>query len=298
MRDPIGRLVSRVFAEMSELVKEDHTEVAALRAKNYDHHYRTAGWQAQRWTKEAIEGFLAYAVDSCEGGHLNGNEIQYGLKVLGIPDGRPMRILDYCCGTGITAVYFALCGVEVWAFDASVEAINIAMESSAMSGVSEKTHFRVSDAQSLPYEADFFDAAFCQSGLHIVIDYPNCPRELSRVLKTGGKVVFCEEGLGYNPFLRPIRSLRRRKYAKCGGRPLLYPDIERFGSPFSQTHVQHFNLLAQVKSAFGGQLNRYGRLRPWTKGLVHTAERIDRVLLSALPRLKRYCGAVVVTYTK
>ena len=241
---------------------------------------------------------MAYALDVAEGGNLNGKEIQYGLNALGAPDCNGMKILDYCCGTGITAIYFALCGAEVWAFDASSEAIDIAVKSSEMSGTSERVYFSVLDAQTLPYESGFFDVAFCQSALHIVIDYPNCPYELSRVLKPGGKAVFCEEGLGYNPLLRPIRRLRRRKYLKCGGRPLKYPDFERFGRPFSQTEIKHFNLLVQAKAVFGGQLYRRGGLRPSSRKFLRTLEKVDSRVLSAMPHLKKYCGTVVVTFTK
>jgi SAM-dependent methyltransferase len=273
-------------------------EIVALRAKNYDEHYRTAGWTAERWTKERVERFLAYAVEAESGGYLNGKEVQYALRVVGAPNCAGMRILDYCCGTGITAIYFALCGAEVWAFDASSEAIHIARQSAELSGVSEKTHFEVLDAQRLPYESSFFDAAFCQSALHIIVDYPTCPCELSRVLKHGGRATFCEEGLGYNPALKPIRWWRRRKWVKCGGRPLKYPDIEQFGGPFARTQVQHFNLLTQVKTLFRGQLDRHGSLRPWTRWLLRGTERIDALLLSAMPHLRRYCGSIVVVYTR
>jgi len=273
-------------------------ETVARRAKNYDDHYRTAGWKVERWTKEKVEQFLAYAVDTDKGGYLNGLEVQYALDVLGAPDCGGMKILDYCCGTGIAAIYFALCGAQVWAFDASSAAIEIAIESAEMSDVAHKVHFEVLDAESLPYEDGFFDAVFCQSALHIIIDYPQCPYELARVLKPGASAVFCEEGLGYNPFLRPIRWLRRRKWMKCGGRPLKYPDIQRFGKPFSGTHIEHFNLLTQAKTLFRGQLDRHGGLKSWTKRLLRTTERIDDALLSVMPCLKKYCGTVVVVYTR
>jgi ubiquinone/menaquinone biosynthesis C-methylase UbiE len=283
---------------MPEHKREDMTDVVVRRARNYDHHYRTAGWKVERWTKERVEHFLAYAADVDEGGYLNGREVQYALRVVGAPDCGGLRILDYCCGTGITAIYFALCGAEVWAFDASPEAIHIAVESAKLSGVADRVHFDVLDAQSLPYGDGFFDTVFCQSALHIVIDYPQCPCELSRVLKPGGSVVFCEEGLGYNPFLKPIRWLRRRKWIKCGGRPLRYADIEQFGKPFARTQIQHFNLLTQIKTAFRGQLDRHGRLRPWTRRFLHWTGRMDDALLSALPWLRRYCGTIVVVYTR
>ncbi len=283
---------------MHEHIPENVADIVARRAENYDHHYRTAGWKVERWTKERVEHFLAYAADVDRGGYLNGREVQYALGVVGAPDCGGMKILDYCCGTGITAIYFALCGAEVWAFDASPEAVHIAVESARLSGVADRVHFDVLDAQSLPYGDGFFDTVFCQSALHIVIDYPKCPCELSRVLKPGGSVVFCEEGLGYNPFLKPVRWLRRRKWIKCGGRPLRYPDIEQFGKPFARTQIQHFNLLTQVKTVFRGQLDRQGGLRPWTRRLLHLTGRMDDVLLSVMPWLKRYCGTIVVVYTR
>lgn len=291
-------ILSSKTSEMQKSPAKNLSEIAATRAKNYDHHYRTAGWKIQRWTKEKVEHFLSYALDVNEGGNLNGKETQYGLNTLGAPACDGMKILDYCCGTGITAIYFALCGAEVWAFDASSESIRIAVKSAEISGVSERTHFDVLDAQALPYESGFFDAAFCQSALHIVIDYPNCPYELSRVLKPGGRAIFCEEGLGHNPFLKPVRWLRRRKWMKCGGRPLKYPDIERFGTPFSETEIQHFNLFSQIKTAFRWQLQRYGGLRPGTKKFLRTLEKVDKMALSAMPYLKKYCGAVALTFTK
>jgi 2-polyprenyl-3-methyl-5-hydroxy-6-metoxy-1,4-benzoquinol methylase len=281
-----------------ESIRENLVELVEQRANAYDEHYCTAGWHAQLWTKEKVESFLAYALDVEEGGNLNGKEIQYALSVLGAPDCHGMKILDYCCGAGITAIYFALCGAEVWAFDASAEAIEIAKRSAKLSGILHRTQFSVSDAQMLPYDNDFFDVAFCQSALHIVIDYPDCPYELSRVLKPGGRAIFCEEGLGYNPLLRPVRWLRRRKWIKCGGRPLRYPDIEQFGVPFSRTEIQHFNLLLQVKTAFRGQLVRHGSLRPWTRKLLRALEKVDSVLLSMMPCMKKYCGAVVVSFEK
>ena len=97
-----------------------------------------------------------YALDAEKGGCLNGNQIKYAMQLLDIPNLTGRRILDYCCGTGRTAIYFALCGAEVWAFDGSTEAIDIALESAQLSGVSHLTHFRVANAESLPFENVFF----------------------------------------------------------------------------------------------------------------------------------------------
>ena len=131
-----------------------------------------------------------------------------------------------------------------------------------------------------------------------MIDYPRCPFELARVLKPGAKAVFCDEALGHNPVLAPIRWVRRRKWSRCGGRPLKYPDISEFGKPFSRTDVAHFNLLLQAKTAFAGQLARRGRLSRSSRSLLKTLEKIDRAFLRACPSLKRYCGAAVVSFVK
>ena len=227
------------------------------------------------------------------------------MRAIVAPNLNGKKVLDYCCGCGSTAIYFALCGAEVWAFDASAEAIGIAKKCAEMSGVSQLVHFNVSDAQMLPYEKDFFSVMFCLSALHVIIDYPKCPYELARVLKPGGTAVFCQEGLGYNPLHNLASRLIKRKWIRrkgrwltYPGRLLKYPDIEQFGRPFSGTEIQYFNLLMQVKNLFSGQLKRHGYLKPLSKRLLRSLEKADRAILTAFPSLKKYCGSIVVSFVK
>ena len=273
-------------------------QVAELRAAAYNRHYSTAGWKVTRWTRQSIDAFLAYALDVEEGGNLNGNEIMHALGRVGAPNLAGKTVLDCCCGTGVTAIYFALCGAQVYACDRSQTAIRMASESAVLSGVGDRVRFDLADAQELPYAAEMFDAVFCQSALHILVDYPACPVELARVLKPGAKAVFCEEAFNRNPILRPIRYIRRRHWRQCGGRPLTYQDIAAFGQPFAETAIYHFNLLAQAKNLFQGHLERHGRLKPWLRRILRGLERFDRVLLSRARWLQPFCGKVVVEYTK
>ena len=267
------------------------------RAAAYDQHYQTAGWKIEPWTIEKAEAFLFDAVVG-EGENINGNEIQFALGLIGVPNIEGKLILDYCCGTGITAIYFAMVGAQVKAFDASSAAIDIARKNAELSGVADRVSFEVADARHLPYATDVFDAVFCQSALHIVVDYLECSRELVRVLKDGGKAVFCEEALDANVLLRPIRYLRRRNWNKCGGHPLKFMELESFGKPFSRTIIHPFNLLAQAKNLFSPQtFNRGG---PWrsVKLLVRSLEKIDRLVLSVFPFMRRFCGKAVIEYVK
>ncbi len=267
-------------------------DTVASRARAYDEHYRVL-WRACCFTRERIEASLAYILDVEQGGNVNGNELQCALKAIGVPDISGMRILDYCCGTGVTAVYFAMLKAEVQAFDRSPEAIRIAKQNALLSGMDSEVHFSVVDARWLPYPNETFDAVFCQSALHIVADYPECPNELARVLKPGGKAVFCEEALGYNPAVEMARLFRRQKYRNCGGRPLKHRDLIRFGRPFSRMQLTHMNLFSQAKQLLGGRL-----YTPWGRRVLQWTERLDHRLLSMMPALRWLCGKVVVEYIK
>ena len=260
-------------------------------AAAYDDIY--ASWHAERVTIDWFERCMFSFLDSPnrEEGCINGNEIECALKLLGTGDLHGRRILDYCCGIGRTAIYFALRGAEVCAFDASAQAIDIARESAKLSGVEGKIEFAAMDAQDLEYETNSFDAVFCQSALHIIIDYARCASELERVLKPGGRVVFCEEALGHNILLKPIRWMRRLKYRSCGGRALTHDDIQSFGRGFSETNMHYFNLFSQVKSLFG-ESARHRLIKPALRSL----DALDQQVLKLMPSMKRFCGKVVVEY--
>lgn len=257
----------------------------------YDEVYRT--WHAKQVTTESFERWARYFVDAPPGerGHLNGNEIEWALRTIDVDHLAGKRVLDLCCGTGRSSIYFALKGAFVDGVDASGEAIAVARESARLSGVSDRTRFVVMDAQRLEFDSRRFDAVYCQSALHILIDYPACAAELARVLKPGGKAVFCEEALGHNPLFAPFRWLRRRRHAECGGRPLTHGDLHQFGAPFGAVHVHPFNLLSQVK-----MLAPRWALSPAFRRVIRRLDRIDQWLLKAFPRLGTYCGKVVVEY--
>ncbi|NLX21154.1 MAG: class I SAM-dependent methyltransferase [Phycisphaerae bacterium] len=266
-------------------------QLIASRASAYDAIY--AHWRSHRFTRESYESNLAFFLDmdASAHGYLNGDELRFAYELLGTDSISDKTVLDCCCGTGKSTVYLALRGARVHAFDSSRQAIAVAKESADLSGVADRVQFAVQDAQYLPYADGSFDAVFCQSALHIVIDYPRCARELARVLKPGGMAVFCEEALGHNPLLKPIRWYRRRKYVTCGGRALTCQDLRRFGAPFQNVCIYHFNLLAQSKTLLGG-LSRH----PWIKTALRRCAAWDKAMLARWPALRRYCGKVVVAY--
>lgn len=61
-------------------------------------------------------------------------------------------------------------------------------------------YFSISNANSLPYAANYFDAVFHFGGINLFGDVKKAIAELARVCKLGGRVVFGDEGIA--PHLR------------------------------------------------------------------------------------------------
>jgi 2-polyprenyl-3-methyl-5-hydroxy-6-metoxy-1,4-benzoquinol methylase len=263
------------------------------RAAAYDAEY--ARWHAKRVTVESYEQWMRFAPDAPgrEPGHVNGNEYRLAMQLIGAEGLAGKQVLDCCCGTGLSSIYLALQGAQVSAFDASTRAIRTATESAQLSGVAGSVCFSVMDAQFLAYPARSFDLVYCQSALHIMIDYPRCAGELARVLKPGGRAIFCDEALGHNPLMAPFRWWRRRRWRAHGGRPLRCADLEAFGRRFDRMNIHYFNLLSQVKAFWGESL-----CSPATKAALRSAHRADEAILASCPWIRPFSGKVVVEYQK
>lgn len=98
-------------------------------------------------------------------------------------------------------------GGSVAAFDLQQEMLDALDESARRRGVANLEP-RQGDATALPYEDATFDGAFLVTVLGEIPDQVAALRELRRVLRPGGRVVFGETLL--DPHLVPLRSLRRR----------------------------------------------------------------------------------------
>ena len=72
-----------------------------------------------------------------------------------------------------------------------------------------QAHFRVADVQELPFEDGEFDAAVICFGLRNLADRPGALRELTRVLRPGGRLVCLELSL---PASRMWRGLYRTTF--------------------------------------------------------------------------------------
>lgn len=86
---------------------------------------------------------------------------------------------------------------EIFAQDIAKEMLlaGAARHEAALSGGGIKMYFSVSDATNLPFDNDFFDAAYHFGGINLFPDIAKGISEMNRVVKPGGIVVIGDEGL-------------------------------------------------------------------------------------------------------
>ena len=108
-----------------------------------------------------------------------------------------LPVLDYGCGHGMAAVVLARRGARVTAFDLSAGYVAEARRRAAANGVA--VALVQADGERLPFADASFDRIWGNAILHH-LDIEQAARELDRVLRPGGVVVFCEPW-GGNPLL-------------------------------------------------------------------------------------------------
>src|SRR6266700_3436937 len=109
------------------------------------------------------------------------------------------RLLDLACGTGIVARLAAAEGVAVTGGDINPGMLAVAADRAEGLPIV----FQQADARALPFANGSFDALICQQGLQFFPDKPVAISECFRVLRPGGRAVFCTaRSLDENPLMR------------------------------------------------------------------------------------------------
>jgi SAM-dependent methyltransferase len=113
-------------------------------------------------------------------------------------------------------------------------------------------------------------------------------REVLRVLKPGGRLVFIFEPLGHNPVVAAIRAVRMARAEMVDESNLFLSQIEKMSAGFSKCEVQVFNLFGYPMKAFS---DRFGWLN-------QQFQRIDNVVFKVFPKLLRYGANCNIVFTK
>lgn len=88
----------------------------------------------------------------------------------------------------------------IYAQDISKEMLSVGFENYGSKCEGAKLYFSVSDATNLPFADNVFDAAYHFGGLNLFPDIQKGILEMDRVVKSGGQVLICDEGLA--PWLK------------------------------------------------------------------------------------------------
>ena len=113
-------------------------------------------------------------------------------------------------------------------------------------------------------------------------------REVLRVLKPGGRLVFIFEPLGHNPVVAAIRAVRMARAEMVDESNLFLSQIEKMGTGFSRCEVQVFNFFGYPMKAFSDRFT-------W---LNQRVQKMDALLLKKFPKLLRYGANCNIVFTK
>jgi len=111
------------------------------------------------------------------------------------------RVLEIGCGTGKDSQHIAASlqeQGELYAQDISSAMVRIARR--RLAGSAARIEYVLSNAAYLPFAAGYFDAVFHFGGLNNFGEIKRALAEMTRVVRTGGKVVVGDEGVA--PWLR------------------------------------------------------------------------------------------------
>ena len=198
-------------------------------------------------------------------------------------------LLDYGCGMGEEAIYFARMGAVVTALDISPKGVEITLKRAMHNHLADSVTARVCDVTRTELPDDSFD---CVHGLgilhHVGLDIGLS--EVRRLLKPGGRAIFLEPLENSDA----VRRFKRWLFRRLGKdmdvteheTPLRLRDLKEQADRFSHFECYPYHLSLRLR-----------RLLP--TGRIHTLmKKADYCVLKAAPPLGHYAGGVVIYLVK
>lgn len=231
---------------------------------------------------------------------------EYAFAVSALGDIKGKRILNPGCGAGEEAVYLAINGAQVFAFDISNGMLEVARKLAFKFKLENSIDFRKMNTEELDYKDQSFDLIFGNSILHHINIKKSAP-EFSRVLKKRGRAVFIEP-LFYNPVINYYRRIANIVRTPSE-HPLKFSDLAILKKHFGAVRHFEFQFLTLIIFCYFFLIQRIhpNRDRYWKK-IIREGERykkafkilfaVDKILLWAFPFLRRFCWIIVIEASK
>jgi demethylmenaquinone methyltransferase/2-methoxy-6-polyprenyl-1,4-benzoquinol methylase len=173
-------------------------------------------------------------------------------------------VLDLATGTGDLAIQIGRGAptVSLVGLDPSREMLGICEKKAAAAGLDERLRLEQGTAEELPFEDQSFDAVTMAFGIRNVPDRPAALREISRVLKPGGRVAILELNEPRRGFLAPFARFhvhqvvprlgallsRSREYAYLQASIAAFPPPDEFAATMSANRLK---VLSVTPMTFG-----------------------------------------------
>lgn len=134
------------------------------------------------------------------------------------------RVLEIGIGTGLNLEHYDKARVEkIVGVDPSLEMHRLARKRIARAGM--PVELVGLSAEKIPFEAGTFDTVVVTYSLCTIPDPVAALGEMRRVLKPGGKLIFCEHGLAPDPSVRRWQERLTPLWSKIAGGCRLNRDI-------------------------------------------------------------------------
>jgi 2-polyprenyl-3-methyl-5-hydroxy-6-metoxy-1,4-benzoquinol methylase len=212
--------------------------------------------------------------------------LSFGLERLGCVDG--LRILEVGSGSGELAVYLAHQGARVLGVDVSDANVRLARRRAEVNGVAGRTEFRAEPAEDIVEPEGSFDAIIGNQVLHH-FDLKDALPKLCRLLRPGGRAIFCEPVLLLPEPLRRLRESRfgirvlPRRVDTPTERSISLDDVSLVRRIFPENALYPFQLFTRLQNFL-----------PLGARTLAALGRVDRFLLRRVAPVRWLCRFLVI----